>query len=84
VTLANRGSTTLGYYAYGPSDIQLFQEFDDHAKWNPEAWDWCGSGLSEYKLAPGQEVQLYVAFRDRRRERMQGSFTESETNRRRP
>jgi hypothetical protein len=31
-------------------------------------------------MMPGQEVQLFVEFRDRRRERMLASFTESETN----
>jgi hypothetical protein len=81
VTLANVGTTTLTYSSAGPSNIQLFQEYEEMGKWTPEKWDWCGTGKSDFDLAAGEQVDLAVDFWDARRERMLACFTEKDTNR---
>src|SRR5438270_12499101 len=80
-TVLNEGTTTLTYYSAGRSGIMLFQEFEEQGAWVPGSWDWCGTGKSDFELAPGEEVRLEGQFWGLRRERMLGEFTEKEIGR---
>jgi len=81
VTVTNRGTTTLQYYANGPSDIQILPEVEEHGQWMPGNWGACYSGESDYELAPTREVELRVQFSDGRRERALALIRESGSDR---
>lgn len=80
VTVINNGSTILEYMARGESQIQQFQEIRENGEWRRAAWNWCGTGMSEREIAPGEAVDLRIDFWDPvARERILGAFKEKFT-----
>src|SRR5579872_2590498 len=83
VTVANAGSTTIVYSAnaYAPSDVELFQEFEELGRWTPAYSNTCGTGIAEFEILPGENVELAVEFLSSRRERMLTLFREKDAHR---
>ena len=63
IEVRNVGETTLCYWGYGPDMPQRFDETAGAAGWEASGWDWCGTGLECYEIAPGERVvfRLHLA-----------------------
>jgi hypothetical protein len=53
VQLTNTGNRRLKIYRYGKGSPQLYYQRRGLTGWTLEGWDWCGTGLDEWFLEPG-------------------------------
>ncbi len=83
VNVKNVGDTTLQYYSRGPEHVQFFEERYTSGKWTQAAWDWCGTGMESFEIAPHNSAQLAVCFSsdEQLRERVLTYFLEKDTDR---
>ncbi|HTN04633.1 MAG TPA: hypothetical protein VL132_22275 [Planctomycetaceae bacterium] len=82
VTIRNTGKTTLTYAGSSPTEIQLYDELFEDGVWKQMGYQWCGTGMENYSLRPGQSVDLHVKFWSRDyRDRMLAYFREQGTER---
>ncbi len=82
VTVRNSGKTTLTYTGYSPTEIQLYDELFEDGVWKQMGCQWCGTGMQNYQLRPGESVDLQVKFWSRDyHDRMLAYFREQGTER---
>ena len=62
VTIRNEGKTVLAYSGYSPSSPRQFQEILVEGKWEKGEWDWCGTGMENFRIEPGESRLLQVHF----------------------
>lgn len=85
VTVRNIGETTLLYYGYGPDGPQHFMEVRGADGWETNGWDWCGTGMERFSIAPGGTAVFRVHFNPRSagdESRVLTGFQEKDTDRR--
>lgn len=64
VSLMNPGTDSLDYFGYSKTVGQSFLEERSGSKWECGNWDWCGTGMEQYSIAPGDSVTLKVRLPD--------------------
>jgi hypothetical protein len=60
VRITNNSQEPLSYQGTERDQPQEFIEVDKRGVWILESWNWCGFGMSEYLLDPGQSQELTV------------------------
>ena len=60
VRITNNSLEPLSYQGTERDQPQEFIEVDERGVWILESWNWCGFGMSEHLIDPGQSQELAV------------------------
>ena len=82
-TVKNPGIRALQFSGYRSDIPQQFQEVWVEDKWETGDSDWCGTGMEQYELSPGEERVFRVnVFKSTPRQRILALFREEESGER--